>query len=644
MTAPTIRERIHRARDDFFEVDGIVVTTFGFSGAFAEEQVFPVLLGVDAVTAAARRARVHAALGETPLTLFYDPLTKPEISGRYRYVAQPVPLLGRLFHPKLVVIAGHDEGGQSWVYLAVSSANLTLSGWGRNAESFGETWLHTRKQQPVAVLEQLLQWLQHRTIPPDATDSDAVSRVLAVLGRLPDRPRHPRDPEQPWTETLHARLYASVVHTGGLAAFLRDGRVRRPNQLWAYSPYWGDVAANVGAFAAGESYLMPATRADGKGVGMSREQAESLPDGTEVRSNPDDRTRFWHMKAYWLSHGQRANVAVGSCNFTSAGLRGESGNVETMLVYELPRNDAAFDWLPDGEPMDVTEFAEEPLPEEDVDSPAPIAAVVAWDWRAVTMGTSPWRWWIDTAPSVREMVLHLPGLSALPIESGPGTSDAPKDPPPGARFRITCIVNGAATEVPGAIVEINLDHSARTYGRPLTPEEILASWRGRPPAAGEGDEREEDDAGEQEEGEQEDEDLEVESSSGFEAMNLYELYRSLRMLRGQLDDLAAHPTAQRGFLVGRPDSVMALAMQADRDDNVPIVRYLVLHDLLAVATSYTDILDQAVIERLRAMTTQARQRTLGVLRHELTDPTPDPAEMLAWFEAELRRPDREILA
>jgi hypothetical protein len=350
------------------------------------------------------------------------------------------------------------------------------------------------------------------------------------------------------------------------------------------------------------------------------------------------------MKTYWLSHGNWVDVAVGSCNFTSAGLRGETGNVEAMLVYELPFDDAGFDWMPDGEPMVVDEFAEDPLAEEEDDPPPPIAAVVAWDWRAVTMGTSPWRWWINTAPSVREMVLHLPGMSALPIESGPGTAEGQQHPPAGAHLRITCINHGTAAEIRGAIVEINLDHSTRTYGRPLTPEEILASWRGHPPTAGEGDEREEEDAGEQEEGEQEDEDVEVESSSGFQAMNLYELYRSLRMLRGQLDDLAAHPTAQRGFLVGRPDSVMALAMQADRDDNVPIVRYLVLHDLLAVVTSYAEILDQAVIERLQAMTTQARQRTLDVIGHELTDPNVDPAEMLAWFESQLRRLDPGVLA
>ena len=33
----------------------------------------------------------------------------------------------------------------------------------------------------------------------------------------------------------------------------------------------------------------------------------------------------------------------------------------------------------------------------------------------------------------------------------------------------------------GQIVELNLDYSSRTYGRRLTANEILESWRGRAP-------------------------------------------------------------------------------------------------------------------------------------------------------------------
>ena len=158
----TIRERIERASGFFEAREAVVLTTFNLSGQFLEDQAMPAILGVEGATAAARNAVLHGQLAETECTVFYDPTVRPGVSGKFRYVARPVPLRGRLFHPKLIIIAGRSEDGTPWVYLAVSSANLTLSGWGRNAESFGETWIHTRKQQAWGGLDGFLAWLQRK--------------------------------------------------------------------------------------------------------------------------------------------------------------------------------------------------------------------------------------------------------------------------------------------------------------------------------------------------------------------------------------------------------------------------------------------------------------------------------------------------
>ena len=97
-----------------------------------------------------------------------------------------MPIRGRFFHPKLVVIAGRSENRTTWVYLAVSSANLTLSGWGRNAESFGETWIHTRGQQAWTALDALFDWLgSHSSLGEKQGSTDAVARVRAALARMP---------------------------------------------------------------------------------------------------------------------------------------------------------------------------------------------------------------------------------------------------------------------------------------------------------------------------------------------------------------------------------------------------------------------------------------------------------------------------
>ena len=70
-----------------------------------------------------------------------------------------------------------------------------------------------------------------------------------------------------------------------------------------------------------------------------------------MKNEDDVGTRFWHMKAYWIEHRNSIRTAVGSCNFTNAGLAGADGNVEAMLVF-----DAAPEWLPGGREVETEEL------------------------------------------------------------------------------------------------------------------------------------------------------------------------------------------------------------------------------------------------------------------------------------------------
>ena len=134
--------------------------------------------------------------------------------------------------------------------------------------------------------------------------------------------------------------------------------------------------------------LVPALRTDGGALGLSREQVEELSDGIKIfRNKRDVGDRFWHMKAYWARQGERIRTAVGSCNFTHAGLSGSDGNVEAMLVL-----DGEPESLPEGAEIEDDDFAEETEAEEGKPEAAPVAIVVAWDWRA-----SAWRWWLKRA-------------------------------------------------------------------------------------------------------------------------------------------------------------------------------------------------------------------------------------------------------
>lgn len=58
----TLRERIERAAEYFYELDGVVLTTFSLSSSFLEDHALPAVLGVEAKTTAARRAELHQRL------------------------------------------------------------------------------------------------------------------------------------------------------------------------------------------------------------------------------------------------------------------------------------------------------------------------------------------------------------------------------------------------------------------------------------------------------------------------------------------------------------------------------------------------------------------------------------------------------
>ena len=624
----TIRARIERATGYFVRREGTVLTTFNLNGQFLEEQALPAILGVEAATAAARNAGLHGQLAETDCTVFYDPMVAPGVSGKFRYAARPVPLRGRLFHPKLVIIAGCSEDGTTWVYLAVSSANLTLSGWGRNAESFGETWIHTRTQEAWHGLDRFLEWLQaYANLGEGPDHRDAVAVVRATLARMPTGYRFRDDDTKPWYGTLYARFYSSVVDTEGLPSFLKMGRSRRPAELWAYSPYWGSVAEMVGEFGAKRTALVPAMRTDRKAIGLSKSQHDALTDIAEVWRNETEKQddRFWHMKAYWIRHGERSYTAVGSCNFTEAGLAGANGNVEAMLVFE----GIEPDWPEESDTARPEDLSEQPPDEEEVREPVPVVIVVAYDWRSGS-----WRWFLDADDSQGDFCLSLPDLT--PFRIVPGSCECRGDPPDlPARFKVTYTQHAEPREWQGQVVELHLDHTRRTYGNPLSASDILESWRVHVKTEGLGSR----DVGG--DGDEDGDDAQAEVPAAFDVVNLYDLYRAMRALRTRLGELASEPQAQRALLVGRSDSVMALAHLADGGGEASVVRYLVLRELSSiVADCKNPSLHGGPLSRVQEMKRRAKATTLKQLASELRGDREKARKIMNWFERRLAKMDR----
>ncbi|MDE0263961.1 MAG: phospholipase D family protein [Bryobacterales bacterium] len=442
---------------------------------------------------------------------------------------------------------------------------------------------------------------------------------------MPESANVVEDTSEPWSGTLSADLYVSVVHEAGLPAFLRGDFSNCPSELRAYGPYWSDLSGQLAAFDAHKTVLVPALRMDRKVLGLSRDQVAQLGEGVEIRRNEqDDGDRFWHMKVYWIRHGDRIRTAVGSCNFTQAGLSGRNGNVEAMLVF-----DADPSWLPRGIPVQFDRLAEEAEAEEGTAEPVPLAVVVAWDWLS-----HDWRWWLEADSGQSNFKLHLPDVVPFAIKSGTGGPKAGKPPARGSTFRLSYRTTRGEEEWQGVVVELNLDYSSRIYGPPITANDILESWRCLAPtwdlggSGGDGDPSNDPD------------EIGSHSPAAFEALNLFDFYRSAKALGAKLQGLRKKPNLLRGYLVGRSDSVMALAHLADRAGDAPVVRFLVLRELYSVVSRWTDIVDEELVARVKQMEKRARDRTLDQLAHEMGGDEQKARSVLDWFEKELAGLDR----
>ena len=632
----TIRERILRANTFFSAIDGVVLTTFNINANFLEEQALPIVFGIENDSNEAKRKQLHDQLGATPCTVFYDPTIQTQITGNYRYVARPVPLRGRFFHPKLVILSGRTAENTNCIYLAVSSANLTISGWGRNAESFADTWIHKQNQQSHGALKEFLTWLNnYSTLEEEKTNSDAVLRVLDTLEKLPEQRRLTDAENKQWSGTLDAEFYASVVHTDGFPKFLLKNRSRRPTYFQVYSPYWGEITEQVRLFNAQETVVVPARRKDGA-IGITKDQKDEIERlGIVIKKNKEDvDSRFWHMKAYWIEFGEKIHYsAVGSCNFTHAGLAGENGNVEAMLVHKNEEDD-----FPEIQEIESDEFAEKSDPEEEAPEYVPIAIVVGWDWRH-----KKWRWWIKPSEEQRDFMLELPGVDKFKINPNKNPNSKSVEPPvppkKGAKYTVFYHSNGEPKEWSGQVVELNLDYSTRTYGRPLNANEILDSWLNGTPIGVRKRESIDDDL----DNEGDYLETEVEKPATFDAVNLFDFYRAMRDRKSKLSEETSKEV-QSAYLVGSPNSVLKLARLADQDTSVPVVRYLVLHELYGVMLRYQAILEKDQVNEVQQMLKKARECVYTKLEKELGPSNRNSNKMLKWFENKLSNLNREEMS
>lgn len=631
MNRDTIRNQVRLAARHFEELDAVLFTTYSFSPDFFEESVLPVVLDAEEGGQAAVRMAVHQRLAETPVSVYYDPAARTGAGGVYRYSAYSVPVKGDCFHPKNIILAGRDKQGNRLVYLSAASANLSLSGWGKNVEAFAATWIHTRKQQPHGALLQFLDWLKGKChLADEGGRFDALVRVQACLHAMPDRNRFSDAKGAPWSGTQYDRLYFSPVHAKGLADFL--WRRRRPKKMTVLAPYWHNVAKELAHFYPWKVELIPTLlmRAPPHS-GLQVEEANTATSSVAKtkgelvvsKLSSDDGRRFCHAKVYVLSHEKSSDLAVGSCNFTNAGLCGSGGNVESMLVRHCG---PTLDLFTSREIAAEEHFARGEELEEDGPPKVPVIMQVVLDWQSMK-----YSWRYDHNPLHSKAKLHLPEGLSVQLDRASGELNARKGPRGIATFVVEYSEGDSVHNWTGLITEVNLDLSERTYGSPLRISDILESWKGSHlgqvgtwtrlvARAMDGDE---------------DEDSVSESEGAFHALNLYDVYRAFWDLRQRLKTLAdlGNSKAVKSLLVSRPDSVLALLRQAVRAESQEAVRYLVLQEI-------EDVLRQFDVEHCAAEHLTRLREYAATIRRQLCDDASESGlsgnRLVDWFDHQLR--------
>ncbi|MBY6212365.1 hypothetical protein KUV95_12470 [Microbulbifer agarilyticus] len=297
-----------------------------------------------------------------------------------------------LFHPKVIYLEGQDGR----VVLGAGSANLTLSGWGRNREVFDF--------RPVS---SEAQWQQVRSF------------FLGLDGALP-LPEH----LSKYGGDTGWQFVHSFAQQTFLQALAGDAPIER---LTVWSPY---LAENVPAFidrlqqkmaSPGLHVALVPDRIDGYRIRTrwSSKISELVANGTlsfhDYPAPVPENIEFTHAKLWLAEHSKRSTLAFGSWNFTHPGSSsfidpeedGGGTNIEAGMLL-----DGDTSLVLAGAPLTVDQDAfatQEELEEEalDVDNTAPLDLMVVFNWQTATFTISGHRY--DDTPA-QDYRIKLPGI------------------------------------------------------------------------------------------------------------------------------------------------------------------------------------------------------------------------------------------
>ena len=396
-------------------------TTFTLDVGFFEKHVLPVLLGMDAPTRRSDYERMQQRISEDEIDvrIFCD-----ERMLDARQVKQTaIPIHGllpsrtksqrkvfddeSLFHPKVVFI--QDEKGRS--LLGAGSANLTVSGWGRNQECFAFREVSSRRQ--YRQVHDFFDAIQ-ATVPGDRR-----------LSR-PDEVRGLKRGDRDWA------FVHSYSDRDFLEILLKD--LDSPT-LSVWSPYFSADLPTLlrrirNRFDEKLPFAIVPDRAADRTIrtrwtdALEQMLAEESLTFHDRPTAHDTDVEMTHAKLWQANDGssRSGRIGIGSWNCTEPGSASfERRNVEAGIILPLTRTTPII-----GKPMVLNEadFATAEALEEEALKPlnpiSPVDLQVVFDWQD---GTYQVNGEIHGGGESVSYALRLPGVaSTLPLQRSSGTS------------------------------------------------------------------------------------------------------------------------------------------------------------------------------------------------------------------------------
>ncbi len=309
----------YRDANDIPNISDIIFTSFDFSPLFFENNIITKLAGEDKISNLQEINNCDELLKKINVSVYYDAGYLIDYEKRLSYDTFAVNEK-KLFHPKIIFIKG-TINGETRSHLLVMSANLTVSGWGRNAETVACVEIDdSRIASKLAIFFEKLFENSKNGVPAksEAHNKEIINYLRSFKN----------------TGNSGVEFFSTYSDNISLAEYISGKHVKN---MTVISPFYN---SNLNEFITKNFIgiklrIIPAV--SNQKIGIKRAEFEKIKENIEFKTLDIAADRFAHGKAYITDKF----FIIGSHNFTREGIgilktdeNEHTRNIEAALIFE----------------------------------------------------------------------------------------------------------------------------------------------------------------------------------------------------------------------------------------------------------------------------------------------------------------------